>query len=98
VDIIISEWMGYFLLYESMTETVLLARDKWLKPDGLMFPDQAVIYFAGIEDAEYREGKVDFWDDVYGIKMHVMKSLVLSEPLVDVVESKAICTDVVPVF
>jgi len=30
VDIIISEWMGYFLLYESMMNTVLFARDKWL--------------------------------------------------------------------
>ena len=28
VDIIISEWMGYFLLYESMLDTVLYARDK----------------------------------------------------------------------
>jgi type I protein arginine methyltransferase len=30
VDIIISEWMGYFLLYESMFDSVLYARDKWL--------------------------------------------------------------------
>jgi hypothetical protein len=30
VDIIISEWMGYFLLYENMLETVIYARDKWL--------------------------------------------------------------------
>lgn len=30
VDIIISEWMGYFLLYENMLDTVLYARDKWL--------------------------------------------------------------------
>ena len=37
VDIIISEWMGYFLIYESMVDTVLYARDKWLKPDGLVF-------------------------------------------------------------
>jgi hypothetical protein len=34
VDIIISEWMGYFLLYESMLDTVIWARDKWLKPGG----------------------------------------------------------------
>jgi protein arginine N-methyltransferase 1 len=34
VDIIISEWMGYFLLYESIVDTVLYARDKWLNPDG----------------------------------------------------------------
>ena len=40
VDIIISEWMGYCLFYESMLDTVLYARDKWLKPDGLMFPDK----------------------------------------------------------
>lgn len=30
VDIIVSEWMGYCLLYESMLDTVLFARDKWL--------------------------------------------------------------------
>ena len=30
VDIIISEWMGYCLFYESMLKTVLYARDKWL--------------------------------------------------------------------
>lgn len=28
VDIIVSEWMGYLLLYESMLDTVLLMRDK----------------------------------------------------------------------
>jgi protein arginine N-methyltransferase 1 len=31
VDIIISEWMGYFLLYESMFDSVIYARDKWLR-------------------------------------------------------------------
>lgn len=30
VDIIISEWMGYMLLYESMLDSVLYARDRWL--------------------------------------------------------------------
>ena len=30
VDIIISEWMGYFLLFENMLDTVLYARDKLL--------------------------------------------------------------------
>lgn len=36
VDIIISEWMGYFLLYEGMLETILFARDKWLDTNGLV--------------------------------------------------------------
>lgn len=30
VDIIISEWMGYCLFYESMLDTVIYARNKWL--------------------------------------------------------------------
>ncbi|KAH8020482.1 hypothetical protein HPB51_002431 [Rhipicephalus microplus] len=30
VDVIVSEWMGYMLLYESMLQSVIFARDKWL--------------------------------------------------------------------
>ena len=54
VDIIISEWMGYFLMYESMLDTVLFARDKWLKPGGLLMPDRCTLSVVAIEDAEYR--------------------------------------------
>ena len=50
VDIIISEWMGYFLLYESMLDSVLWARDKYLVKGGKMLPDRAQIYIAAIED------------------------------------------------
>ncbi|KAF7813912.1 Protein arginine N-methyltransferase 1.1 [Senna tora] len=37
VDIIISEWMGYFLLFENMLDTVLYARDKWLVSYAFLF-------------------------------------------------------------
>lgn len=65
VDIIISEWMGYFLLYESMLDTVLYARDRYLEKDGLIFPDKATIFFAGIEDGEYKDEKIgcEYCDD-----------------------------------
>src|SRR5260221_12963784 len=56
-DIIVSEWMGYFLLYESMLDTVLLARDKYLKKGGLIFPDTATLYLPAIEEQEYKEDK-----------------------------------------
>ena len=58
VDIIISEWMGYFLLYESMLDTVLYARDKYLAENGLIFPDKATIFMAAIEDGEYKDEKI----------------------------------------
>ena len=44
VDVIVSEWMGYFLIRESMLDSVIRARDKWLKPGGAMFPSHATMY------------------------------------------------------
>jgi protein arginine N-methyltransferase 1 len=98
VDIIISEWMGYFLLYESMLDTVLYARDKYLKPDGLIFPDKATIFLAGIEDGEYKEEKIGFWDNVWGFDYTPLKKTAMSEPLVDTVDMKAIVTDPCPII
>ena len=54
VDIIISEWMGYFLLYESMLDSVLWARDKYLVKGGKMLPDKVHMYVAAIEDGQYK--------------------------------------------
>lgn len=93
VDIIISEWMGYCLLYESMLDTVIFARDKWLKPGGLMFPDKASMYITAIEDKEYKEEKINWWDSVYGFDMSAIRTVALNEPLVDVVESRQVVTD-----
>ncbi|KAI9884564.1 MAG: hypothetical protein M1823_003659 [Watsoniomyces obsoletus] len=37
VDIIVSEWMGYCLLYEAMLDSVIWARDRYLTSDGLIY-------------------------------------------------------------
>ncbi|KAI1298192.1 type I protein arginine N-methyltransferase Rmt1 [Mortierella claussenii] len=93
VDIIISEWMGYFLLYESMLDTVLVARDKYLAPGGLIFPDKATMYVAAIEDGDYKDEKIGYWDNVYGFDYSSIKKIALKEPLVDTVDAKAIVTN-----
>lgn len=93
VDIIISEWMGYFLLYESMLDTVLFARDKWLVEGGLIFPDKAQMHICAIEDAEYMDEKIHFWDNVYGFDMTCIKKIAFTEPLVDTVEADQMATD-----
>lgn len=58
VDIIISEWMGYFLMRESMLDSVIRARDRWLKPDGAMFPSHATMYWSTISFEEDRQTKI----------------------------------------
>ncbi|KAA8900449.1 S-adenosyl-L-methionine-dependent methyltransferase [Sphaerosporella brunnea] len=73
VDVIISEWMGYCLLYEAMLDSVLYARDRYLKPDGLMVPSQTNILIAAVHDPEYMNDYVNFWDHVYGFSMTAMK-------------------------
>mmetsp|Transcript_7425 Transcript_7425/g.8397 ORF Transcript_7425/g.8397 Transcript_7425/m.8397 type:complete len:357 (+) Transcript_7425:22-1092(+) len=98
VDIIISEWMGYFLLYESMLDTVLFARDKYLVEGGMLFPDKATLYMCAIEDSEYREDKINFWDDVYGFDMSCIKELALVEPLVDMCEASQVMSGSHPIL
>ena len=61
VDIIISEWMGYCLFYESMLNTVIYARDKWLAADGMLFPDKAKLFVCAIEDRQYKEDKIHWY-------------------------------------
>ncbi|XP_042451227.1 probable protein arginine N-methyltransferase 1 isoform X1 [Zingiber officinale] len=92
VDVIISEWMGYFLLFENMLNTVLYARDKWLINNGIILPDKALLYLTAIEDAEYKEDKIEFWNDVYGFDMSCIRKQAMAEPLVDTVDLKQIVT------
>jgi protein arginine N-methyltransferase 1 len=93
VDIIISEWMGYCLFYESMLKTVLYARDKWLVEDGLMFPDKASLHICAIEDREYKQDKVNWWCNVYGFDMTCIRDVAITEPLVDVVDCKQVVSN-----
>ena len=67
VDIIVSEWMGYALLYESMLDSVLHARDRFLKPEGgVMVPSQCQMMLSICNALEIYKERVGFWSDVYG--------------------------------
>ncbi|XP_047950895.1 protein arginine N-methyltransferase 1.1 [Salvia hispanica] len=93
VDVIISEWMGYFLVYENMLDSVLYARDKWLAKDGIVLPDKASLHLTAIEDADYKEDKIEFWNNVYGFNMSCIRKQAIAEPLVDTVEQNQIVTN-----
>ncbi|PSN31688.1 hypothetical protein C0J52_21914 [Blattella germanica] len=65
VDIIVSEWMGFYLLHEGMLDSVLVARDRHLKPGGKLFPETASIWCAPCSIPKY----YDFWEDVAGCRL-----------------------------
>jgi protein arginine N-methyltransferase 3 len=74
VDIIISEWMGYGLLFEGMLDSVLRARDMYLKEDGILVPSHCSIRLAPISDDEWIADSTGekFWKDVYGFDFSAM--------------------------
>ncbi|XP_057507682.1 protein arginine N-methyltransferase PRMT10-like isoform X1 [Actinidia eriantha] len=85
VDVIISEWMGYFLLRESMFDSVICARDRWLKPTGVMYPSNARMWLAPMrsrladQKMSDHEGAMGDWfcflDETktyYGVDMSVL--------------------------
>jgi hypothetical protein len=95
VDIIISEWMGYCLLFESMLPSVLFVRDRWLKADtGRVYPDISSLHLVGMSCPEYRKSRVDFWKkDVYGFSMESIARRVHLEPGVDNMQRHEVITD-----
>lgn len=91
VDIIVSEWMGYCLLYEAMLPSVLFARDRYLAPGGLLIPSHATIFVAPVSDQEYVDESVSFWRDVYGFDMKPMQEGLLKDVRVQYVPKASVC-------
>jgi protein arginine N-methyltransferase 2 len=74
VDVIVSEWMGTMLICESMISSVLNARLSVLNPGGLMLPSTSDIFLVPLCLDEFYKKKIQFWDDVYGVKMSSLKA------------------------
>jgi len=87
VDIIVSEWMGYFLLRESMLDSVIRAREMFLKPkSGILLPSHATMLIAPIMNEDHHHGVLkdysegmDDWHDYltnarerYGVDMSIL--------------------------
>ncbi|KAI0265674.1 S-adenosyl-L-methionine-dependent methyltransferase [Gloeopeniophorella convolvens] len=93
VDVIISEWMGYALLYESMLDSVLRARDRFLKPDGVMAPSQCRMMLCLSDASEIYKERISFWNDIYGFDLSAMGEEVFNDAIVDIVGPDTIMSD-----
>ena len=65
-DVLVSEWMGYALLFEGMLDSVIRARDRLLRPGGAVLPDRASLHVAG---GGAGSSSVPFWSEVYGFDL-----------------------------
>jgi len=84
VDVIVSEPWGFFLFHERMVDAFVLARDRFLKPGGRMFPGTAELALAPFSDEELftaRTSVLSFWSqsDFYGVDLSAMASRATDE-------------------
>ncbi|KAJ5239708.1 S-adenosylmethionine-dependent methyltransferase superfamily domain-containing protein [Penicillium chermesinum] len=93
VDIIISEWMGYGLLFEAMFDSVIYARDRYLAPNGLMVPSHATLRIAPYADPDFIASHISFWENVYGFKMNSMLLKIYDEAVVRGIHPNTIVGD-----
>ncbi|KAL2170033.1 hypothetical protein VTG60DRAFT_5373 [Thermothelomyces hinnuleus] len=96
VDVIVSEWMGYCLLYEAMLPSVLFARDRYLKPGGLLVPSHASMWVAPVSDPEYVAENVDWWREVYGFDMRAMQAGIYTDARMTVMPPDSVCGEAYP--
>lgn len=92
IDLIVSEWMGYSLFFETMLPSVMCARDHFLSPNGTMYPNATRLYMEGATDGNLRHS----WNDVYGFDYqdmaHVMALELTKEASVELVPESQIVT------
>ena len=78
---VVSEWLGGFGIDEGMLVPVISARDRWLKPGGVMIPRVVTAWAALVHD-RYLEDMVDFLrDDPYGLSLDELVDKTVNEIL-----------------
>ena len=81
VDVIVSEWMGFHLLHEGMLDSVLVARDRFLKKGGLMLPRFARVFASPCDMTEWCAENLYVWEDIAGLDFSPLASLMVQSAL-----------------
>ncbi len=79
VDVIVSEWLGGFGIDEGMLPPVITARDRWLRPGGLMIPDVVTAWVALVYDGHLAETVEFLRDDPYGLDLGTLVEATVNE-------------------
>jgi len=79
VDVIVSEWLGGFGIDEGMLVPVIAARDRWLKPGGVMIP-RSVTAWAGLVHDRHLGDTVGFLrDNPYDLRFDGLVEMTVNE-------------------
>ena len=76
-----------------MLDSVIWARDHYLKADGLMIPSHCALHIAPLTDADYIDDYIHHWKDVYGFDMISMHRNIYNDVLVKEVQDFSLPAD-----
>ena len=106
VDVIVSEWMGFYLLHEAMLPSIVHARKLFSGTSQLIvLPNRATIYAAPVNLDEYFSQRCHdrFWSSVDGFDLSVYSEaerqhiFATSNPLVDVIPASSLLCEPKPI-
>jgi SAM-dependent methyltransferase len=81
VDVIVSEWLGGFGIDEGMLAPVIAARDRWLRPGGVMIPRSVTAWAGLVHDRRLGETLGSLRDDPYGLRLDALVEMTVNEIL-----------------
>lgn len=79
VDVLVSEWMGGFGVDENILASLVIARDRWLKPGGVIVPGRVTAILAPAEIADFDESVAYWRSRPHGIDMELIARLTTQE-------------------
>ncbi|GAX72983.1 hypothetical protein CEUSTIGMA_g435.t1 [Chlamydomonas eustigma] len=83
VDVIVSDCLGPMLLGGGMLRALAIAKRTLLKPGGIVLPDIADLYVAGIDDRDHLSTCKQQWESVAGFDMSAAMSQVVRHARLD---------------
>ena len=60
-SVVLSEWMGFYLVHEAMLDSVLWARDFLCEPGALLLPSNCRIWAAIVSNEKFRHEELEHW-------------------------------------
>ncbi len=92
VDVIVSQWMGYLFFDDTLLDPLIEARQRWLKSDGIMFPDTISLHIAA---AEYGHKKTEVYkaSHVHGFDFAALIDPKLELPTIEIVPVQKVDTE-----
>lgn len=93
VDVIVSELMGHLAFEEGMAETISVAKERILKPEGISIPQSVTLRTALVSEQDIYQNCIDIWGTVEGFDFSFIRQKALDCAYVTEISYKNLLSD-----